>query len=580
MTSSHITAFLKAQKRHSGRHIQHAIALGLTAGLLLIAQAYLLSRIVTAVVFENQPLASVTAWLWGLLALFFARAVLTWASEQTAFRAAMNVKRQLRQQLHSHLQALGPAYLRGERSGELSNTLVDGIEALQDYYARFLPTMSLVALVPLAILAFIVPLDWVSGVILMVTAPLIPFFMIIIGKGTESLNKKQWRKLARMSAHLLDMIQGLTTLKVFNASRREAAIIEHIADDYRRATMSVLRVAFLSSLALEFLATVSIALVAVTIGFRLFYGEMDFFYGFFVLLLAPEFYLPLRNMGTHYHARMEAIGAAEKIIEVLDTPLPQRPAAPAKLNLKRQSIVFDKVRYQYEGGRKALDGVTFRLAPGQRIALVGVSGAGKSTVMQLLLGFLSPQEGRITVGDTTLDDIPPEQWRQELAWVPQNPHLFHGTVSENIALGQPDAPRGAIEEAARQAHALEFITAMPQGFDTLIGEKGEGLSGGQIQRIALARAFLKNSPLVLLDEATANLDSHSEALIQQSIDRLAKNRTLLVIAHRLHTVENADNILVLQQGKVVEQGDHASLLKKSGLYAEMLKSLSAAGGMP
>ncbi|MGV6857391.1 MAG: thiol reductant ABC exporter subunit CydD [bacterium] len=580
MTNTDIKAFLKAQKKLSGRYIQLAVALGLTAGLLLIVQAWLLSNIVSAVVFDHLGLADTSHWLWGLFALFLVRAVLTWASEQTAFRAAMNVKRQLRQQLHSHLQALGPAFLNNERSGEITNALVDGVEALQDYYARYLPTMSLVALVPLAILVFIVPLDWLSGVILIVTAPLIPFFMIIIGQGTENLNKKQWRKMARLSAHLLDMIQGLTTLRLFNASRREAVIIEQVADDYRRSTMSVLRIAFLSSLALEFLATVSIALVAVTIGFRLFYGEMDFFYGFFVLLLAPEFYLPLRNMGTHYHARLEAIGAAERILQILQTPAPiQVGEKPVSIpELRHTSICLDRISHTYPGGRQALEEVSFCIPAGQRIALVGTSGAGKSTLMQLILGFLQPTSGSIRVGEIDLSQIPAQQWQQQLSWVPQNPHLFHATVAENIALGQPQASMEAIEKAAEKANALEFIQQLPQGFNTLVGEKGMGLSGGQIQRIALARAFLKDAPLVLLDEATANLDQQSESLIQRSIESLAKRHTLLVIAHRLRTVEHADLILVLDQGKIVESGDHVTLVKNSGRYASMLKTLSGQRG--
>jgi ATP-binding cassette subfamily C protein CydD len=407
------------------------------------------------------------------------------------------------------------------------------------------------------------------------TAPLIPFFMILIGKGTESLNKKQWRKLARMSAHFLDMIQGLTTLKLFNASRREADVIANIANEYRITTMSVLRVAFLSSLVLEFLATVSIAMVAVTIGFRLFYGQIDFFYGFFVLLLAPEFYLPLRNMGTHYHARMEAIGAAEKIVEVLETSLPEYlPTQSLAKPNHALTIEVNNVSFHYEQGREALNNVSFSLPANQRIALVGSSGAGKSTITHLLLGFIQPQTGDILINQQPLSSLDPQQWRQQLAWVPQNPHLFHGSIRDNIALGQPNASDEAIQAAAKRAFADGFIAKLPDKYDTLIGERGIGLSGGEIQRIALARAFLKDAPLVILDEATANLDRDSEIAIQRSIDDLAQDRSLLVIAHRLETVKNADCILVMDKGRIVEQGTHNELAQRTGLYHTMLHTFA------
>ncbi len=578
---SSLSAFLKAQKSLTGHYLHLAIGLGLMAGFLLILQAYFLAQVINAVVFDKATLAEVAHWLWPMLLVFVVRALLAWASEQTAFRAAVNVKRKLRADLHQHLQALGPVYLSGERSGEMVNTLVDGIEALQDYYAKFLPTMSLVVLVPLAILIFIFPIDWISGLIMLGTAPLIPFFMIMIGKGTESLNKKQWRKLARMSAHFLDMIQGLTTLKLFNASRREADVIAHIADEYRRDTMSVLRVAFLSSLILEFLATLSIAMVAVTIGFRLFYGQMDFFYGFFVLLLAPEFYLPLRNMGTHYHARMEAIGAAEKMVEILDTPLPNLSEKSTTLNGLKETvelaISFNQVSFSYQEGRNALNDISFDIPANQRVALVGSSGAGKSTVSRLLLGFIQPQQGSILINQQPLSDIDPENWRHLIAWVPQNPHLFHGTIRENIALGMSNgdakASNKAIKRAAQRAHADDFINTLPNGYDTLIGERGIGLSGGEIQRIALARAFLKDAPLVILDEATANLDSESEQAIQQSINELAKERSLLVIAHRLDTIKQADTIIVMDKGRIVEHGSHKTLSQASGVYASLLSNL-------
>lgn len=561
-----IKKFLSDQKLLTIRWLYISIGLGLLSGFLLIAQAWFLAKTINGVIFEKLPLDAVQLWLWLLLIIFIIRAVLAWASEQAAFYASANIKQQLRDRLHRHLQALGPLQTSNDRSGERVNTLVEGIEALENYYARYLPAMSLVVLVPLSILVFVFPLDWISGVVMLGTAPLIPFFMILIGKGTENLNKKQWRKLARMSAHFLDMIQGLTTLKIFNTSKHEAEVIARISDDYRRSTMAVLRVAFLSSLVLEFLATISIALVAVLIGFRLFYGEMDFLLGFFVLLLAPEFYLPLRNMGTHYHARMEAVGAAEQMVEILNKEIPtqRKTLSDNEINTAFASrtiaIQFKQLTFSYETGRDALHNITFDIKAGQRIALVGASGAGKSTLANLLLGFIQPPDNSLYINGLSLQQIPIARWREQIAWVPQRPYLFHASIADNIRLGNQQANDDEVKRVARLAHCDAFIDALPQGYQTFIGEQGEGLSGGQIQRIAIARALLKDAPLLILDEATANLDHDSEIAVQQSLETLAQHRTVITIAHRLNTIQQADAIIVMDKGQIVEMGTHQQLL--------------------
>ncbi|RVU84003.1 thiol reductant ABC exporter subunit CydD [Leucothrix sargassi] len=572
-TDAAIPAFLKAQKPLAGNYLRLSVSLGLLSGLLLIAQAWCLANVIDAVVFHDAVLSDVTLYLIALLALFLVRAGLNWGSEQAAMTAATKVKRDLRQRLHQRLFTAGPLFVNEERSGELVNTVVDGVDALENYYARYLPVMSLVALVPCSILVFIFPIDWISGLIMLCTAPLIPFFMILIGKGTERLNKKQWRKLARMSAHFLDMIQGLTTLKLFNASRREAQVIARISDDYRRSTMSVLRVAFLSSLLLEFLSTVSIAMVAVIIGFRLMYGEMDFFFGFFALLLAPEFYLPLRNMGTHYHARLEAIGAAEKMVEILQAPDEEEKAPSTTPFLASDSveIEFKNVSFDYEAGRPALKNFNLTMQPNEHIAIVGASGAGKSTLMNLLLGFISPSDGEIQINKQTLGTQHLDAWRKQLAWMPQRAHLFHGSVRENICLGQEDVTDENIHAAAKAANISEYIESLPEAYHTHVGERGAGLSGGQIQRIALARAFLKDAPVMLLDEPTAHLDQESELNIQESLKTLAKGRTVISIAHRLNTVEHADRIVLLDAGEIVAIGRHETLLSEQPLYQAMVE---------
>lgn len=562
------TQWLKAQKPLAGSRLKQAVALGTLSGWLLILQAGCLAKAVSGVVFDQRTLGDVMPWMWGLLAIFAARAGLAWASERTAHDAAQRVKLSLRGSLYDKLRRLGPAWLAEQRTGDLVNTLSDGVEALEAYYARFLPAISLMALVPLSILAFVFPIDWISGLVMLGTAPLIPFFMVLIGKGAERRNQQQWQQLARMSAHFLDTLQGLTSLKLFNASRREAEVIARISDDYRSTTLSVLRIAFLSAFALEFFSTVSIAIVAVLIGFRLYWGEIDFLHGFFVLLLAPEFYLPLRNMGAHYHARMDAIGAADNMLRILDAPLPQ-PQAERKTPLMIQGPIglrLSGVGFTYPDGRRALRGVDLDIAPCEHVALVGPSGAGKSTLLDLLLGFQQPGEGRIWANGQPLETLDPAAWRRRLAWVPQRAHLFHGSLRDNIRLARPDAAPGEVERAARLAHAHDFIRQMPQGYDTPVGEGGRGLSGGQIQRIALARAFLKDAPLVILDEATAHLDLESEHLIRQAFETLAEGRTLIMVAHRLRTVRRMPRILVLDQGGLAEEGDHERLLAKRGIY--------------
>ena len=571
-----ITKTLKQWQRHAGVWLNIAVALGFTAGLALIAQAWLLAQTLNAVLFKQASLSEVWPWLGGLLLLFLLRAALLWLSEQVAFQAATQVKLAVRQQLYAKVQRLGAAWLTNERSGDVVNSLSDGVEALEAYYARYTPAMLLMALVPLSILAVVFYFDVWSGLIMLLTAPLIPFFMILIGKGTEKRNQQQWRQLARMSAHFLDVIQGLTTLKLFNASQRETHVIAEVSEQYRQSTMSVLRVAFLSSFALEFLSTVSIALVAVFIGFRLFWGEMNFLSGFFVLLLTPEFYLPLRNMGTQYHARLQAIGAAERMVEILETPETETPpeeslqALPALFPLQ-----FKQVEVVYNDGRQALNGFDLTVKAGQTIALIGASGTGKTTVLNLLLGFIQPTQGQILLGETDLATVPLAHWRKQIAWLPQQAHLFPGSVADNIRLGSAQTSLAAVQQAAQQAYAHDFIQDLPHGYDTLIGEGGQGLSGGQIQRIALARVFLKDAPLVILDEATAHLDQQSEQWIQQAIQTLAQTRTVIMIAHRLHTIEQADLIVLMQQGQVVATGTHAQLVNSSATYQQMLQAYTA-----
>lgn len=566
-----LDGWLRARASVAKRPLRLTIALGAMSGLLLVPEAWLLAKAVTGAVFHHAALGALLPLFAAMLGLVLLRALFTHGASTTAMAASARVKAALRERLHAKLAGLGPLFMGRQRSGDLASLMVEGVDTLDKYYALYLPQMAVAAFIPVAFLVFIVPIDWVSGLILALGAPLIPIFMIIIGKGTERLNQAQWRRLALMSAYFFDVLEGLTTLKLFGASRHEAEIIGKISDDYRQSTMAVLRVAFLSSLVLEFFTTLGVAMIAVFIGFRLYYGEVHFLPGFFVLLLAPEFFRPLRAMGTQYHARMEAIAASESIAALLEEPEPAAltGARDATLGTGPRPITLQGVDFAYRAGEPALSGISFTLHPGERVALVGPSGSGKSTIARLALGLAMPDAGRITWGEVDRASVDADAWLARVSWMPQRPTLFAGTIAENIRLGQPDAPLDAVMRAARAAEADGFIHRLPQGYETMLGERGQGLSGGEIRRVALARALLKPADLLVLDEAEASLDPETARLIRASIAALPRGMTVLLIAHRLEAALAADRVLVVHAGRIVEEGAPADLLARGGPFAAM-----------
>ncbi len=556
-TAKLLERWLRGQRSEARGPLAVAVAAGACGGVVLIAQAWLLARIVDAAVIGHAGLQTLRPWLLALLATFLLRALASVASEAVAFEAGARIVLLVRARLQSHVTALGPSWARLQRTGEVAGTVFDAVESIGRYYAGYLPQSALVVFVPLAILAFVIPTDWVSGLIMVLTAPLVPLFMIIIGKGAEALNQAQWRTLARMSGHVFDAIEGLTTLKLFNASRAEIRAVAEMSDEYRRATMAVLRVAFLSSLALEFLATISIAMVAVYIGFRLYYGELRLLPGLAVLLIVPEFYRMLRSLGTQYHARMEAIGAAEAIVALLETPPPRVPLHRAAVpHDVVHSVRFERVGFDH-GAIPLLAGIDLVLERGRCVAVVGRSGSGKTTLAELLLGFAPPSRGRLLVDGVDLDLIAPEAWRRRIAWLPQRPTLFHGSVLDNIRLGRPDADRDAVHRAVVLAGADELVAGLPYGYETVLGDRGQGLSGGEIQRIALARVFLKQADLLVLDEPAAGLDAALADRIAASVQLLSATRTTLVIAHDEASVRHADQLLVLDAGRLARRSSGA-----------------------
>lgn len=559
-----------------------AVGLSAASGMLVIAQAYCLSMVINAVFLERQPLTRVSWFLAILLVVIALRGLFLLGGDMAAGRVARQIRTRLRERVVSHLFALGPTAMKEERSGEILNTVIEGTEALDAFFSQYAPQVFLTVLVPLAILLAVFPVDLLSGVILLVTAPILPFFMALIGSVTQEFTQKRWNMLGLMSAHFLDVLQGITTLKVLGRSKVQQETIRAISDRYRQATMKVLRVAFLSSLVLEMGATICMALIAVEIGLRLLYGQIAFQPAFFVLLLAPEFYLPLRTLGTRHHAGMTGSAAAQRIFALLDTPA-QRASSqvegsgPVSVSGPLQ-VSFDHVQYAYEEQRPALSDVSFQIHPHQTVALVGPSGAGKSTIASLLLRFLDPGSGTVSVNGVSLHNISAQEWRQYVSWVPQHPYLFNTTILENIRLGCPHASFMRVMQAAKLAHADEFIRTLPQDYDTLIGERGVRLSGGQAQRIGLARAFLKDAPLLILDEPTSHLDPEHEQLFWEATARLMQDRSVLIIAHRLSTIYRADSIVVLDRGRVVTEGTHAQLVSHSDFYRQLVNVAHTEGG--
>ncbi|MFD8020266.1 thiol reductant ABC exporter subunit CydD [Streptomyces lavendulae] len=531
------------------------VALGLAGAGLVVGQAMLIAEIVVGAFEEGLDGGALRTPLLLLAAVALGRGLVAWLTELAAHRASAAVKSELRGRLLERAADLGPGRLDGHRTGSLVALATRGVDALDDYFSRYLPQLGLAVVVPVAVLARIVTEDWVSAAIIVVTLPLIPLFMILIGMATQNRMDRQWRLLSRLSGHFLDVVSGLPTLKVFGRAKAQAESIRSITDDYRRATMRTLRIAFLSSFALELLATLSVALVAVTIGMRLVHGELDLYTGLVILVLAPEAYLPLRQVGAQYHAAAEGLAAAEQIFEVLETPAPA-PGGGAPVPADGLRIEFDAVEVRYEGRSASSPGpVSFAVAPGECVALTGPSGAGKSTLLHVLLGFVTPTGGRVRIGDADLDGLSLEQWRERVAWVPQRPHLFAGTIAENVRLARPGACDEAVEAALRDAGAWEFVSALPGGTRTPLGEGGVGLSAGQRQRLALARAFLADRPVLLLDEPTAALDGGTEAAVVEAVRRLAVGRTVLLVVHRPALLAVADRVVRVGEGAPVLPAD-------------------------
>jgi len=562
------------------------VALGLVATGLILIQASLLARLLAGAAtgtgrtglastglastglastgLASTGLAStgLGGALVALVGVLMARAAASYGGEVTALRAAAAVKSQLRRRLVDHALRLGPSWPARYRpqspqmSGAVTTLATRGLDGLDAYFARYLPQLVLACLVPVAVLIRVAFADWISAVVIGVTLPLIPVFAILVGLHTKATTQRQWRLLARLGGHFLDVVEGLPTLKLFGRGKPQAEVIGTVTEEYRAVTMSTLRVAFLSGFVLELAAALATALVAVEVGLRLLAGHMSYQTALLVLLLTPEAYLPLRAVGAQFHASTEGAAAARDVFEILDTPAlntfltTPAPAVPGRrVSLHTDTIILSGVSLAYPGrDHRALAGVNLTIRPGDRITLAGPSGAGKSSLLAVLLRFAEPTGGRIEAGGVDLTSIPVADWRRQISWIPQQPYLFTASVADNIALGQADATPQAIARAAQAAGAAEFIEQLPAGYATEVGERGLRLSSGQRQQIALARAFLRDAPLLLLDEPTAHLDAVSAHRLEEAIATLMADRTVIQVTHSQNQTRDIGRLLTLDHG--------------------------------
>lgn len=574
--------WLKQQSSRAKGWIRLSMMLGLLSGLLILAQAWLMAGLLHSLIIQHTPREALLQSFLLMALTFVLRAVVTWLREQVGFICGRVIRQEMRKLVLDRLEKLGPAWIQGKPAGSWASIILEQIEDMQDYYARYLPQIALAGIIPLLILVSIFPINWAAGMILLVTAPLIPVFMALVGMGAADANRRNFVALARLSGNFLDSLRGLDTLRLFHRGTAEIDQIKRSTESFRARTMDVLRLAFLSSAVLEFFASISIAVVAVYFGFS-YLGELNFgsygtpvtlFAGFLVLILAPEFFQPLRDLGAFYHAKAQAVGAAESLVTFLtaesaemgdgDQSLPQGQ----KVSLEARNLII-----QSPQGKTLAGPLTFNLQAGQRIAIVGLSGAGKSSLLNALLGFL-PYQGSMTAGGIELKTLRNDAWRQQLSWVGQNPHLPEQTLRANILLNQPDVTGQQLQSAIDRAYVSEFLPLLPLGLETELGDSAARLSVGQAQRVAVARALLSPCELLLLDEPTASLDAHSEKRVMSALNEASKAQTSILVTHQLEDTRDYDEIWVMDHGQIAERGTYAQLVAQGGLFASLLSQRS------
>lgn len=530
---------------HAARaFIETCVVLGAINGLLVIAQAWLIA-IVISDAFDGRGLAQLQRPLAALLAVVVARGVVVWSAEAASGRSAPLVKSQLRAALLRRV-AIDPGASCGPGTGAVATLAGRGLDGLDAYYSLYLPQLLLAVIVPLAVVVALLVADWISGVIVAITLPLIPVFMALVGATTRDRTAAQTRILEQLAGHFLDVTAGLPTLKVFGAAKRQTQVIAEVADRHRVATLQTLRITFLSSLTLELLSTISVAMVAVAVGLRLLAGDLDLRTALFVLVIAPEAYLPLRALAANYHASADGVSAAQRIFGLLEASAPPRGRRVDVPDPSVAELAVEELTVSYAGRAvPALHRVSLSVAPGEIVAVTGASGCGKSTLLDVIMGFTPATAGSVRIGDAELAELDPDAWRERVGWLAQRPHLFAGSIADNIRLARPDATDTEVLRAATDAGLSELIAHRPAGLEAEIGERGSLLSAGERQRVAVARLFLRDAPLLLLDEPTANLDGATEDEVLDAVERLVRGRTAIVVAHRPALVALADTVIDL-----------------------------------
>ncbi|EOV0645497.1 cysteine/glutathione ABC transporter permease/ATP-binding protein CydD [Cronobacter turicensis] len=573
-----LTRWLKQQSVISRRWLNLSRLLGVVSGLLIVAQAWLLADLLNDLIIKAIPREAQLLPFVLLILVFVLRAWVVWLREKVGFHAGQHIRARIRQQVMNRLQEAGPAWIQGKPAGSWATLILEQIDDMHDFYARYLPQMALAASVPLLIVLAIFPYNWAAALILLCTAPLIPLFMAMVGMGAADANRRNFQALARLSGNFLDRLRGMETLRLFSRGAAETHNIQAASQDFRQRTMEVLRLAFLSSGVLEFFTSLSIALVAVYFGFS-YLGELNFghygtgvtlFAGFLALILAPEFFQPLRDLGTFYHAKAQAIGAADSLKTFLETPIQHAEKGALELpGCEPISLEAQGLTILSPQGKRLAGPLNFTLPAGKRVALVGQSGAGKSSLLNLLAGFL-PYEGSLRVNGVELRELEPDSWRRQLSWVGQNPQLPAGTLKENVLLADPEASDAQLQAALDKAWVSEFLPLLAQGVDTPVGDQSSGLSVGQAQRVAVARALLTPCRLLLLDEPSASLDAGSERRVMQALETASLAQTTLMVTHQIDDIAAWDEVWVMRDGRIVERGDVATLSEADGYFAALL----------
>ena len=573
-----LNKWLKQQSKLAKRWLIIAISLGVLSSVFLIAQAALLASILHQLIIENVDKSQLVGHFAGLALSVVGRAGCTWGREIAGYRCGEQIRVYIRQLILDKLRELGPAYIKGKPAGTWATLLLEQVEDMQDFFSRYLPQMSLSVLIPFIILVVVFPVNWVAGLIFLLTAPLVPMFMALVGMKAADANRKNFKALQRLSGHFYDRLQSMTTIRLFDRTSSETEVLKGASEVFRTRTMDVLKIAFLSSAVLEFFTSISIAMTAVYFGFT-YIGELNFghygvgitlFAGLFILILAPEFYQPLRDLGTFYHAKQQAVGAAESIVEFLETDITKVKSGDSQLDPAQSiNIEAQDLKVLSPEGVQLVGPISFALNTCQSTALVGPSGAGKTSLINAILGFM-PYEGSLKINGIELRDLDLASWRKTISWVGQNPLLLHGSIRDNVTLGKQDITDQTVQNALDQSFASEFVNE--HGLDYMISDRSGGLSVGQSQRLALARAMIQDGQFWLLDEPTASLDTRSEQLVMKGINSNIESRTALLVTHQLAPLQSVDNIMVMRDGGLVEQGHYSQLSTAGGLFGEMLNA--------